>query len=256
MVMELLILEWLLRGLEAFSLTKHLTRWLRPRLRYRLTLLSDKLMRGHIEHYPAPCDDARLEQLLALGNHFYERSTGAAAESIRDFHKHNPAIVTAIIAFDRKTSIKAVAGYYVLLPLKKRAIEAVQSGRIEGSRHFRNDDICRTFQRFAALYVSAVFGVDRMARIATTNWLLNQILYEKDKRSTLKLVFARPATPDGAAIFESLTGRKPVLGDIQIIDLDDGDIRKRYMERGIRVRRIGRKRHDRRSEVVRTPNPV
>jgi len=245
-ILELGILEGLLRILEAFSLTRHVTRWLRPRLRYRLTLLSGKLMRGHIEYYPVQCDSARLEQVLALGNHFYEHSTGVEAYSIRDLNVHNPEIITPIVAFNRETAAEAVVGYFALLPLTKQGMEAVQAGRIEGSRHLRPDDLCHTFRRFAGLYVSAVYGVDRLARIETTNWLLTKILDEKDRKPALKLVFARPTTPEGAAIFESLTSRRPALGEIQIIDLDDNEIMRRYLKRAVRVRKVGRRRRERR----------
>lgn len=240
--METVILEWLLRALEGFHLAKYGTGWLRPRLRHRLMKLWMKMLHGSIDYYPTLCDASMLEEVLALGERFYEYSTALQASEIRERHLRNPHITTAIVSFDRRTGLRAVAGFYVLLPLTKRGTEAIQEGRIEGSRHLRADDVCQTFKRFTSLYVSAVFGADNFSRIATSSFLLTEILDHKDRRPALKFVFTRPTTAEGGVMFEQLTGRTPVLGPIQAIDLDGNDVRDRYMERGIRVKTIVHRR--------------
>lgn len=199
-------------------------------------------MHGNTEYYPIACDPATLEEVIGLGDHFYERSTGLEAWEIRERYQRNHESVTAIVSFNRENGAKSIVGFYVLLPLTKRGAEAVKAGRVEGSRHLRPDDVCQTFKRFAALYVSAVFGVDNFARVATTNFLTTEILGHEDRRAALGVVFARPTTEEGGAIFENLTGRKTELGPVQTIDLDGDDMRSRYMERGVRVKNIGHKR--------------
>jgi hypothetical protein len=124
----MLILEGLLRAFEAFPF-RHGTGRLRARLRHRLMVLWTNRMHGFVGHYPIRCDAALLEEVLALGNRFYEGSTGLEAREIRDRHLRNPQITTAIVACNRKTGLRSVVGFYVLLPLTERGTEALQAGR-------------------------------------------------------------------------------------------------------------------------------
>lgn len=240
--MEIELLFRLMHGFEAIKLLRHIGAYLR--LRYHINLQVIQMLGGSEDYYPEGCDEDRFNQILLMGDGFYLAATGMRESQSWQRFRQTPEAFRCIVAVHRTTGKKRLAGYYTMYPLTKKATEAILDHAIEGSRHLREEDICRTFSKSSSLYVSAVYGTDRFAQIATSHWLETAILDKKDRKSRLRYVFTRPTTSAGCAIFKRLTGRDPELGTIETIDLDCDDlrIRKDYMRQVKRLQNIGRRR--------------
>lgn len=244
--MEPEFLLQLLHGFEAFKLLRRLSQ--RLHLRYRFMLRLARLSVGNEDYYPESCDDDRFNQILLLGDGFYQKATEMSESQSWARFRRNPDAFRCIIGVDKTTGDKRLAGYYAMFPLTKKATEAIQDHMIEGSRHLREEDICTSFSNFTSLYVSAVYGVDRFAQFHTTQFLSTAVLDHKDRRPRFQYVFTRPTTGEGCAIFKTLTGRDPEPGKIKRIDLDSDDLRKRYMERAKRIGALGRRRRSKKAD--------
>jgi hypothetical protein len=107
-----------------------------------------------------------------------------------------------------------VAGYIMVYPLTTSAMMRLESGRIRSGFDLKQNDICRTFRRPAALYIAMVYASGLRERGFVLAALEEHLLLYGDRQRPRK-VYARAATPDGARLlrqngFESLSGNAEV----------------------------------------------
>jgi len=231
------IVDWLIRFLDLFHGAQYLRAKLLSLLRERYTMLVHGIFSGNVDYYPEPCDNRTFRTILTLGGNFFWESTGMTADQAWARYRHSPDAFKAIAAIDRKTHTEQIVGYYVLLPLTKHGTEQVLKGFIEAGRHLRDEDICRKFAGYSSLYISAVYARPGRAQVATTDWLLFDVLDLKARNTRLHFVFVRPTSPEGRAIFKTLTGRQADLGKIQFLNLESNDLSSVFMERLRRIRK-------------------
>lgn len=242
--MEILFLEWMLRFLEGISWASHIFPRASASIRFMMMKRTINRMVSWTSNYrQVHCGEVKFREVLALGHGFYQQSTSMTEYQLWERFRHCPSSLTAVMAVNKTTGDEELAGYYVLLPLKKGATDALQNGSIQVGKNIRVDDICQGFNNFSSLYISAVYGIDKHAQVATTSWLLTDVLDYKDRRAHLQFVFVRPTTAEGRAIFEAIADRRvDKLGNIQALDLESDNLRKRYLERVDRLRNLGRRR--------------
>jgi hypothetical protein len=115
-----------------------------------------------------------------------------------------------------------IAGYFILLPLTKRAAELVDRGALNG-RTFKPGDIMTPKGRPGAVYIGGVAAKGRTAQGAVMAYL-RDCLREYRKRGAQR-AYARPVTPVGLALlqryrFEPVGPEEPSpLGRMHRLDL-------------------------------------
>jgi len=119
-----------------------------------------------------------------------------SADALKERWKFNKDIIQAIAPIDNQT---AIAGYFIVYPLKKVACKALDNGRVGSARDMQhNQHFCKDFRSASGIYVSMVMGNDEIpnAKACVLHLLLRTIRRCQRQGKSLR-VYARPYTEAG-----------------------------------------------------------
>jgi hypothetical protein len=97
-----------------------------------------------------------------------------------------------------------VAGYSILYPLTTVGLDRVVTGLAARGMQLELADISADFSDAAALYIGMIYGTDALSRA----YALLRVKERVDmalQHSSLRMIFAYPATPEGLRIMQSLS---------------------------------------------------
>ena len=119
-----------------------------------------------------------------------------SADLLKERWKHNKGVIQAIAPINSHT---AVAGYFILYPLKRGACVALDEGRVDSARKLQHrQHFCKTFRTASGIYISMVWGNAEIAgaQAYILNLLLRSIQQSQGGGRPL-YVYARPFTAAG-----------------------------------------------------------
>jgi hypothetical protein len=110
---------------------------------------------------------------------------------------------------------RKLAGYYILLPLRKEITQRIIAGRVLTGKQIRPEDLSRRFHQASALYVGVVVGLSRHDRAAILRELKQTISALGRSNKKIQTIFARPGTRQGELAMKS-NGFSPIGSETQI----------------------------------------
>lgn len=146
------------------------------------------------------CDAQHVNEVCSLDNSVLKRFSRIDEDFLLERLAVNRRIITCVRRKEFSTGI--LSGFYLVYPLTEDCQELIEAGLIIGSRQITADHITLTFDEASAIYVSMVYGRDRLTR-AFVVYSLGQTLSEViTKRKADSTIYTGPNSPEGFHLAE------------------------------------------------------
>ncbi|PYP86555.1 MAG: hypothetical protein DMF61_12810 [Blastocatellia bacterium AA13] len=154
------------------------------------TRMLRRFLRQYTIHYP---DLNSVDEICAFDDRILERTANVDSTLLT----RRLVINNQIMRLLRKKSTSELAGYYLLYPINRECEMLIEDGRILKSSQITDDLICSGGARAASLYLSMVYGVDRISQGFLIHLLYKDIREIIRKNPDMRSLFVRPVTPAG-----------------------------------------------------------
>jgi hypothetical protein len=117
-------------------------------------------------------------------------------------YKINTQVIKCVKVKQGIRNNEGLTGYYILYPISKECEKLISEGLLVQGRQIEPHHICEDFEQASALYLSLIYGKDKLTRAFLLYLIRRDVTEILNKNENISRVYTRPCTPDGFRIVE------------------------------------------------------
>ncbi|HSF23750.1 MAG TPA: hypothetical protein VLE20_05940 [Blastocatellia bacterium] len=163
--------------------------------------ISSRMLRAFADRFVTQHPDRQaVREICAFDGGILERISNVSEAVLLERHAANSQIIKLIRS--SPTTVGDLAGFYILYPINRDCEESIEAGRIVKSREIDTQQICADSTDAAALYVSMVYGANRLAQAYVIHLLYQDIKQIARITRRIRSLYVRPVTSAGLRAVE------------------------------------------------------